>query len=171
MLPGPSHPGTGARIAAHTALAATALLCALLQPGPAAGAGEAGASADTSGSAVAPPARPAFLTRPAERLTPLARAMRERLEAGDRELAGLEARLATTREPAAILGLFRRIHEAKRRTEHDLLRVQLEFARAEGRAEDATRLAAALDSLATPRVVAYPAERPAPASVREEARP
>ncbi len=166
MRPGPSHPGTGARTTARMALAATTLLLTLLRPGPATGAetdaAAPGAAPDTSSSPAAQPPRPTFLTGPAEQLTPLARALRERLEAGKRELAGLEAQLAATQDPAAVLDLFRRIRDSKRRTERDLLKTQLEFARADGRAEDAARLAAALDSLATPRLPVPGPSRPAP---------
>ncbi len=138
------------------------LVALLLITVPTALRAEPAAAAADSLQAVAD-APPTFLTRPLAELPPLARDLRLRLEAGDQALQEAEAALAAAKTATERTLLLRRIGEIKQQTERDLVGIQLEHARQDGRDEDAAQLEAVLASLAQPEVPVHPAARPAPA--------
>ena len=138
------------------------------------------------GSAVAAPepAAPAVDEPTAEAVSADDSAVRESFLTADRELspmlqtikaawqeqaaaqAKLDAELAAAPDARAALEVQQRIDIAMRDFEIRVLRIQLDFARREGRTEVAERLAASIEAMVSPPSLRTPVERPAPAGDR-----
>ena len=79
------------------------------------------------------------------------------IEASNKTLAGLQAMIDVTRDPATLRDLESRMAQVKRGTTIDLLRVQATFAREHGRIAQADAIDAEIDAILNPK-------RPAPAT-------
>lgn len=97
--------------------------------------------------------------RAPESFTPCQQAIQALLEQEAARLAELEARVPAAADAAAFLSLQREIEQVKQDTELQVMRTQAEFARLEGRVEQAERIEAALAEMAAPRPAAAPTER------------
>lgn len=119
-------------------------------PGPAASAAPVPEVAETAATAA---------PRAQESLTPCQQAIRELLEREATQLAELEARLPAAADAPAFLALQRQIEQVKQATELQVMRTQAEFARREGRVEQAEQIEAALAEMSAPRQPSAPAGR------------
>ncbi len=77
-------------------------------------------------------------------------------------VAELEARLTPSLDEGAALALRHQIEQIKIETELNILRLQAEHARREGRDEQAAAIDAAVAEMLSPRPAGVPSERPAP---------
>jgi hypothetical protein len=111
------------------------------------------------------PTRESFLTADRE-LSPMLQAIKAAWQEHAAERATLEDELATTTNVTAALAVQRRIEAAIRELELRILRIQVEFARSEGRLEVAERLEITIEMMVTPPTLPAPPERPAPADNR-----
>ena len=111
-----------------------------------------------------PAAVPTEADREAARIERLQRAelnarMEAVLEASKKTLAGLQAMIDVTTDPATLEDLEGRMAQVKRGTTIDLLKVQATFARENGRLEQAAEIDAQIDAILNPKrpAVATPA--------------
>jgi len=111
------------------------------------------------------PTRESFLTADRE-LPPMLQAIKTAWQEHTVERTQLENELAATSNPLAALDVQRRIEAAAREFELQVLRIQADFARSEGRIEVAERLEAAIAQMIEPPVLPPPVERSAPATNR-----
>ena len=96
-------------------------------------------------------------------LTPEMAAVQAALAAERSRITELEARLAATKDDQAALVVMKEIEQVKRDTELGVLRLQAEFARREGREEQARKIDLAIAEFLTPPAPpAVMVERPAP---------
>ncbi len=105
----------------------------------------------TAAAAAAPRAR--------ESLSPCQQAIRALLDREAAQLAELDARLPGAADEGAVLALQREIEQVKQETELQVMRVQADFARREGRTAQADQIEAALAEMAAPRPAVAPVER------------
>ena len=108
------------------------------------------------------PAPARFLTVPLDQLTPMQQEIRLRIEREQLELAGLSAAYATATSDDEAQALQKQIHAVKTGAERAVLRIQLAYARAEGRQESVVHLEQALAVLERGSVERQPADRPPP---------
>lgn len=94
--------------------------------------------------------------------TPLMAAIDAVLQAEHAQVAELAAQLATAPDDATALALHRAIEQAKGDTQVRVLGLQAEFARREGRIEDAQRIEEAIAAMGRIDVPADVEARPAP---------
>jgi hypothetical protein len=94
--------------------------------------------------------------------TPLMAAIDVVLQAEQAQVAGLAAQLAAAPDDAAALALQRAIEQAKSDAKVRVFGIQAEFARREGRLEDAQRIEAAIAAMGRVEVPADIEPRPAP---------
>ena len=135
------------------ASAATLFLCALaLAPALA---------DDDPATATATPAPTAATPAPP---SPMMAAIDDALQQEHAQVAGLAAQLAAATDDASALALQRAIEQAKMDGQLRVLGIQVQFARLEGRADDATKLEAALAAMGKVDVPADVEQRPAPNS-------
>ncbi len=92
--------------------------------------------------------------------SPLMAGIAARLERMRSAVAELEARAAAAPAPDRALALQQAIERAKVEAELDILRLQADEARREGRLEQAASLEAALREMTEPRPRPVPSERP-----------
>ena len=142
-------------------LLASASACLFAFPTRAA---ETAADLPTAAATAAPAALPTDAAREAARIERLQRAelnarMEAVLEASKKTLAGLQAMIDVTTDPATLEDLEARMAQVKRGTTIDLLRVQATFAREHGRLEQAAEIDAQIDAILNPKrpAVAAPA--------------
>ena len=103
----------------------------------------------------------AVLKKPA--LTPMMSEVMTLLATQDGKLAALAERQKHATAPDEALAVQKEIQALKLGTEVSLMRIQANYARREGRAHDAARLEAAIESLVSPPRVLAPADRAIPA--------
>jgi len=89
-------------------------------------------------------------------------AIRGALDEGRARVDALAARLAATTDNDACFALQREIELAKRDTELQILGIQADFARREGRGETAAELEAVIAQIRNPQVAPVVVDRPAP---------
>jgi hypothetical protein len=133
-----------------------------LAAGPAAVAGtlpEPAAPVVTDPDGVETTATEAAAPRGPESLSPCQQAIRALLDREAAQLSELEARVPAAVDGAAFLSLQREIERVKQDTELQVMRTQAQYARLEGRVEQAERIEAALAEMAAPRPAAAPTER------------
>lgn len=144
-------------------LVAVAGLCVVGLPAPSV----AATDASTTGDPVAAvPSDPAAAVAP----TPLQAAIEAAVLEERTQVAELAAQLATAPDDATALALHRAIEKAKLDGQVRVLGVQVEFARREGRLEDAARIEAAIAAMGRPAVPAQAEPRPAPGANRADGR-
>lgn len=97
--------------------------------------------------------------RAREGLSPCQQAIQALLDREATQLAELDARLPGAFDEAAVLALQREIEQVKQETELQVMRVQADFARREGRVAQAEQIEAALAEMAAPRPAVAPIER------------
>lgn len=102
--------------------------------------------------------------------SPLQAAIETALQEERAQVAALAAQLESAPDDAAALALHRAIEQAKRDGQLRVLGVQAEFARREGRLEDAQSLEAAIAAMGRPAAPATPQPRPAPDASRADGR-
>lgn len=91
-------------------------------------------------------------------LSPLMADIEARLERMRTEVRELEARFAATRDPAESIRLQRAIEAAKVGAELDVLRIQADHARREGRLEVVAEIEAAIELMTSPPAAAAAAQ-------------
>ncbi len=117
-----------------------------------------------------PPASPDPSGRPAAAestvarrpLSPMMVEIRQALEGERRTVDELAAALDAARDEDEAMAILRRIHEAKRGAQIEVLRIQARHARAAGRTEAAAGIDAAIERLLAPPPPPVAQERPAP---------
>lgn len=144
-------------------LVAVAGLCVVGLPAPSAAATDASTNGDPVAAA---PSDPAAAVAP----TPLQAAIEAAVLEERTQVAALAAQLATAPDDATALALHRAIEKAKLDGQVRVLGVQVEFARREGRLEDAARIEAAIAAMGRPAVPAQAEPRPAPDANRADGR-
>ncbi len=102
--------------------------------------------------------------------SPLQAAIETALQEERAQVAALAAQLESAPDDAAALALHRAIEQAKRDGQLRVLGVQAEFARREGRLEDAQSLEAAIAAMGRPAAPAPLQPRPAPDTSRADGR-
>jgi len=102
--------------------------------------------------------------------SPLQAAIETALQEERAQVAALAAQLESAPDDAAALALHRAIEQAKRDGQLRVLGVQAEFARREGRLEDAQSLEAAIAAMGRPAAPAPFQPRPAPDTSRADGR-
>jgi len=94
--------------------------------------------------------------------TPMALEIDALLDAARSTVAVLQEQFENATNDKTAVDLIRQIEEAKKNAELDILRVQLKYARAEGRTALAAELTAALTRMTTPPAQSVPVDRAAP---------
>lgn len=93
---------------------------------------------------------------------PMMAAIDAALQAERVQVADLAAQLATAPDDATALALHRAIEQAKSDAQRRVLVIQAEYARLEGRVDDAARIEAAIAAMGRVDVPANVEQRPAP---------
>lgn len=111
------------------------------------------------------PAAPTVTRRPAKQLTPMMAEILAYIEARDLAMATKmqQQKLAKT-DAAGALAAQAELQAMKQETELEVLRIQVRWARKDGRNDDAAKLEATIDQILNPKVPVATEKRPAPTS-------
>jgi hypothetical protein len=119
---------------------------------------------DVERNSVPPPVLggPEFGPRPTREPSPMMVEIKQLIADQNLAVEALGTEMSRTEDPDRKMEILQSIHEIKTGTEVAILRVQLRYARQEGRLETARKIEEAIEYLTSPRPVPIPEPRPRP---------